>query len=230
MDGLPNHPVHGHLVNPENGKREALNPRDFREKRFILLTKRGGDIFPVGYDDRNVSPPTAPHAPRSRLAESAHLWAIGRGAGRRAVAAMAGSALDALGGARRLHRGRRHGFLRRLSGAHLEAAVAARGKCSTPSPTSCSSRRRCSPSPPIRRWSAGRSGRRSSSCAARFLVSGLREYLAELKVPLPVSAIAKWKTTVQMVALGFFIAGPAGEVVLPGTVKIGGDCSGSRRC
>jgi cardiolipin synthase len=54
-----------------------------------------------------------------------------------------------------------------------------------------------------------------------FLVSGLREYLADLKVPLPVSVIAKWKTTVQMFALGFFIAGPAGEVVLPGTVLIG---------
>ena len=55
-----------------------------------------------------------------------------------------------------------------------------------------------------------------------FLVSGLREYLADLKVPLPVSVIAKWKTTVQMFALGFFIAGPAGEVVLPGTVVFGG--------
>jgi cardiolipin synthase (CMP-forming) len=55
-----------------------------------------------------------------------------------------------------------------------------------------------------------------------FLVSGLREYLADLKVPLPVSVVAKWKTTVQMFALGFFIAGPAGEVVLPGTVVIGG--------
>jgi len=54
-----------------------------------------------------------------------------------------------------------------------------------------------------------------------ILVSGLREYLAELKVRLPVSAIAKWKTTVQMFALGFFIAGPAGETVLPGTVNIG---------
>jgi cardiolipin synthase len=54
-----------------------------------------------------------------------------------------------------------------------------------------------------------------------ILVSGLREYLADLKVPVPVSAIAKWKTTLQLVALGFFIAGPAGEVVLPGTVEIG---------
>lgn len=54
-----------------------------------------------------------------------------------------------------------------------------------------------------------------------ILVSGLREYLAELKVRLPVSAIAKWKTVAQLIALGFFIAGPAGEAVLPGTIKIG---------
>jgi cardiolipin synthase (CMP-forming) len=54
-----------------------------------------------------------------------------------------------------------------------------------------------------------------------ILVSGLREFLAELKVPLPVSAVAKWKTTVQLIALGFLIAGRAGEFVLPGTTKIG---------
>jgi cardiolipin synthase len=54
-----------------------------------------------------------------------------------------------------------------------------------------------------------------------ILVSGLREYLAELKVRLPVSSIAKWKTAFQLVALGFFIVGPAGEAVLPGAIKIG---------
>lgn len=54
-----------------------------------------------------------------------------------------------------------------------------------------------------------------------ILVSGLREHLAEFKVRLPVSAIAKWKTAAQLVALGFFIAGPAGEAALPGTIKIG---------
>lgn len=53
------------------------------------------------------------------------------------------------------------------------------------------------------------------------LVSGLREYLAELKVSLPVSRVAKWKTTVQLLAIGFLVAGPAGEVILPGTVRIG---------
>jgi CDP-diacylglycerol--glycerol-3-phosphate 3-phosphatidyltransferase len=53
------------------------------------------------------------------------------------------------------------------------------------------------------------------------LVSGLREYLAELKVGMPVSRVAKWKTVFQLVAIGFLIAGPAGEAVLPGTVTIG---------
>jgi CDP-diacylglycerol--glycerol-3-phosphate 3-phosphatidyltransferase len=53
------------------------------------------------------------------------------------------------------------------------------------------------------------------------LVSGLREYLAELKVGMPVSRVAKWKTAFQLVAIGFLIAGPAGEAVLPGTITIG---------
>ena len=54
-----------------------------------------------------------------------------------------------------------------------------------------------------------------------ILVSGLREFLAGLEVSVPVSKVAKWKTGVQMVALGFLIAGPAGEAVVPGTIKIG---------
>jgi cardiolipin synthase len=45
-----------------------------------------------------------------------------------------------------------------------------------------------------------------------ILVSGLREYLAELKVRLPVSFLAKWKTTMQMVAMAFLIVG---DVVPP---------------
>ena len=39
-----------------------------------------------------------------------------------------------------------------------------------------------------------------------ILVSGLREYLAELKVIVPVSRLAKWKTFAQMVAIGFLLA------------------------
>jgi len=45
-----------------------------------------------------------------------------------------------------------------------------------------------------------------------ILVSGLREYLAGLNVSVPVSQLAKWKTVLQMVALGFLIVG---DGVLP---------------
>ncbi|MGE5268193.1 MAG: CDP-diacylglycerol--glycerol-3-phosphate 3-phosphatidyltransferase [Thiohalocapsa sp.] len=48
-----------------------------------------------------------------------------------------------------------------------------------------------------------------------ILVSGLREYLAGLRVGLPVSRLAKWKTTIQMVAIGFLIVGDAGPALLP---------------
>ena len=54
-----------------------------------------------------------------------------------------------------------------------------------------------------------------------ILVSGLREYLAALRVSVPVTWLAKWKTTVQMVAIGFLLAGPAGDKVLPYTTEIG---------
>ena len=54
-----------------------------------------------------------------------------------------------------------------------------------------------------------------------ILVSGLREYLAELRVSVPVSRLAKWKTTLQLVAIGFLLAGPAGDEVLPATTHIG---------
>jgi len=43
-----------------------------------------------------------------------------------------------------------------------------------------------------------------------ILVSGLREFLAEAQVGLPVSLLAKWKTTIQMLALGFLIVGHVG--------------------
>ncbi len=54
-----------------------------------------------------------------------------------------------------------------------------------------------------------------------ILVSGLREYLAELNVSVPVTQIAKWKTTIQMISIGFLLAGPAGDKVLPHTTEIG---------
>ena len=54
-----------------------------------------------------------------------------------------------------------------------------------------------------------------------FLVSGLREFLAGLKVSVPVSRLAKWKTAGQMVALGFLLAGEAGDRVMPFNQEIG---------
>jgi cardiolipin synthase len=54
-----------------------------------------------------------------------------------------------------------------------------------------------------------------------ILVSGLREYLAALRVSVPVTKLAKWKTTVQLVAIGFLIAGEAGEQILSATTMIG---------
>jgi cardiolipin synthase len=54
-----------------------------------------------------------------------------------------------------------------------------------------------------------------------ILVSGMREYLAELHVSMPVSRLAKWKTVLQNVAVGFLVAGPAGDQVLPGATWTG---------
>lgn len=54
-----------------------------------------------------------------------------------------------------------------------------------------------------------------------ILVSGLREYLAGLKVSVPVTRLAKWKTTIQLVAIGFLLAGPAGDKILPYTTEAG---------
>jgi cardiolipin synthase (CMP-forming) len=54
-----------------------------------------------------------------------------------------------------------------------------------------------------------------------ILVSGLREYLAGLKVSVPVTRLAKWKTTMQLVAIGFLLAGPAGDKIVPYTTETG---------
>lgn len=48
-----------------------------------------------------------------------------------------------------------------------------------------------------------------------ILVSGLREFLAEINVGLPVSALAKWKTLIQMFSIGFLIVGDHGPDILP---------------
>jgi len=47
------------------------------------------------------------------------------------------------------------------------------------------------------------------------LVSGLREYLAGLQISVPVSKLAKWKTAIQMVAIGVLIVGTDGPAWFP---------------
>jgi len=54
-----------------------------------------------------------------------------------------------------------------------------------------------------------------------ILVSGLREFLASLNVGMPVTRLAKWKTGIQMVAIGFLIVGDAGNWVVPHATEIG---------
>lgn len=54
-----------------------------------------------------------------------------------------------------------------------------------------------------------------------ILVSGLREFLAELRVSVPVTQLAKWKTAIQMVALAFLLAGPAADRIVPGITETG---------
>ena len=55
-----------------------------------------------------------------------------------------------------------------------------------------------------------------------ILVSGLREFLAEVRVGVPVNRLAKWKTTIQMVAIGFLVTADAGPDFGPlTTLEIG---------
>jgi len=48
-----------------------------------------------------------------------------------------------------------------------------------------------------------------------ILVSGLREHLAAVDIGVPVSRLAKWKTTIQMFALGFLIVHDAAPAWIP---------------
>lgn len=47
-----------------------------------------------------------------------------------------------------------------------------------------------------------------------ILVSGMREYLATLRIGLPVTRLAKWKTAFQMGALGTLLAGDTAAALL----------------
>jgi len=54
-----------------------------------------------------------------------------------------------------------------------------------------------------------------------ILVSGLREYLAELNVKVRVTQLAKWKTTMQMVALAILLIGPTLTPYQVGLTQVG---------
>ncbi|MEG8099208.1 CDP-diacylglycerol--glycerol-3-phosphate 3-phosphatidyltransferase [Candidatus Liberibacter brunswickensis] len=54
-----------------------------------------------------------------------------------------------------------------------------------------------------------------------ILVSGLREYLAELKVSVPVTRIARFKTAIQMISIGFLLAGPSCKDFIPYVTETG---------
>jgi cardiolipin synthase len=47
-------------------------------------------------------------------------------------------------------------------------------------------------------------------------IPGLREYLGNIQITVPVTTLAKWKTTAQLVALGFVIA----EYIIPGLTLV----------
>src|SRR6201999_3271609 len=48
-----------------------------------------------------------------------------------------------------------------------------------------------------------------------ILVSGLREFLAGTRVSIPVTAVAKLKTTIQMIAIGAMILTPLADTFFP---------------
>jgi cardiolipin synthase len=54
-----------------------------------------------------------------------------------------------------------------------------------------------------------------------IFVSGLREFLAGVKVSVPVTRLAKWKTTAQLVAIAVLLVGPAAEGFLGGITAAG---------
>lgn len=53
------------------------------------------------------------------------------------------------------------------------------------------------------------------------LIAGLREFLGPQNIVIHVSNLAKWKTTSQMVALGFLVVGDFGNWLVPETLLIG---------
>jgi cardiolipin synthase len=56
--------------------------------------------------------------------------------------------------------------------------------------------------------------------AREILVSGLREFLAGAKVSIPVTVFAKFKTTLQMIAIGAMILTPLADQLLPSAAAL----------
>ncbi len=54
-----------------------------------------------------------------------------------------------------------------------------------------------------------------------ILVSGLREFLAELNVKIHVTQLAKWKTAFQFIALAMLLAGPAARTYISNVTELG---------
>ncbi len=54
-----------------------------------------------------------------------------------------------------------------------------------------------------------------------ILVSGLREFLAELNVKIHVTQLAKWKTTLQFIALAMLLVSGAADKIIPGVTEAG---------
>lgn len=54
-----------------------------------------------------------------------------------------------------------------------------------------------------------------------ILISGVREFMGLYNVIVPVTKLAKWKLTTQMFFIGFLIAGPYGDAVIPHAYMIG---------
>ena len=54
-----------------------------------------------------------------------------------------------------------------------------------------------------------------------ILIAGLRDFLGQYKVDVPISWMGKWKTAVQMFASGFVMAGVHGDTLIPHAYDIG---------
>lgn len=54
-----------------------------------------------------------------------------------------------------------------------------------------------------------------------IFVSGLREYIARIDITIPIIRLAKYKTAIQMVALGCLLAAPTGAGYIPNLVMLG---------